>query len=94
LVSGFNWKLDRELKDAPLPEHVRQHILENRSKLAGIDVPQDIPAALASQINSAVHESFLSGFRLVLWLLVGLAAASSGFAWKMITEKPLRDRNG
>jgi EmrB/QacA subfamily drug resistance transporter len=87
LVTAFNWRLDRELKNSSLPENVQRELSANRSKLAGMTVPANTSPELASRINAAIATSFLSGFRLVLWFLAGLAIASSAFAWRMIGEK-------
>jgi MFS family permease len=83
LVNAFNWKLDRDLSDAPLPENVRQEISANRSKLAGMNIPK-VEDSLEQRIRTAVRDAFVIGFRLVMWILAGLALASSGFAWRMI----------
>lgn len=87
LVNAFNWKLDRELKNASLPGQVREEILRSRSKLAAMKPPPGTPPELASRIEMATGRSFLAGFRLVMWLLAALGVASSTFAWRMIGEK-------
>jgi MFS family permease len=62
--TSLNRRLDR------LPPAVQADIESQRSKLAAIET-NSAPA------RTAVQESFVEGYRVVLWLAVGLAAASS-----------------
>jgi MFS family permease len=85
LVGAFNWRLDEQLKSLHLTPDVRQQVWQNRSKLAGMEIPKT-DAATVREITGAVYASFLTGFRLVLGTLAALALASAGVAWRMIGE--------
>jgi EmrB/QacA subfamily drug resistance transporter len=93
LVSAFNWRLDRELKNVQLPQNVQDQISQNRSKLAGMQIPDAAPE-LVERIEAAIRVSFVTGFRLVLGILAGLALASAAFAWRMIKEGRLQASAG
>jgi EmrB/QacA subfamily drug resistance transporter len=70
LSSGFNRALDRSLSHLQLSAEARQSIDRDRPKLAG---SQNGDAS----IQHAIDDAFLSGYRDVIWISVGLAAASS-----------------
>ena len=70
LSQVFQSTLDQRLDRAGLASDAKSSILAQHSKLAAIDTPE----ATARQ---AINESFVSGFRFVLWVAVALAAASS-----------------
>lgn len=70
LVSVFDRSLDHRLATLPLTVEVREAVEAQRSRLAAIDT--DDPAAKA-----AVAASFVDGYRVALWIAVGLALASS-----------------
>jgi EmrB/QacA subfamily drug resistance transporter len=70
LITVFNRELDRRLDSLAVPTDVRQQIDEQRSKLAAIKTAD--PGA-----RQAIAESFVAGYRAVLWTAVALALASS-----------------
>lgn len=70
LIGVFNRQLDQRLSALSVSSDVRQKIDAQRSKLAAIET-QD-PAA-----RKAIAESFVAGYRVVLWIAVALSAASS-----------------
>jgi hypothetical protein len=82
LGSVFNRTLDQHLSSAALPASIRAQIDAERPKLAAIQI--DDPRG-----RQAVDESFVAGFRVVLWIAAGLAAASSlCAAWLIRAQEP------
>ena len=79
LIMVFNRHLDRRLNDLAIPISVRQQIDAQRSKLAAIHTTD--PAGRA-----AIAESFVAGYRCLLWIAVGLSVASSVSAAKLLTS--------
>ena len=75
----FQTALDRQLES--FPPAVRADIESQRSKLAAIET-QDTRA------RRAIEESFVAGYRTVLWLAAGLAAASSMSAAVLLVKEP------
>jgi EmrB/QacA subfamily drug resistance transporter len=80
LYRVFDHSLDRRLNEVPLPPEERRQIDQQRPQLAAAQSGD--PRAQA-----AIAESFVSGFDVVVWISVGLAAASSLTAFVMMDKK-------
>jgi len=76
----FQSALNRNLDALALPLTVRADIDRQRSKLAGIETGN-----VAAQ--HAIKQSFVSGYRTILWVAVSLAIASSLSAAALISSK-------
>ncbi len=71
LLNGvFQSALDRRLESLALPPPVRTQIEAQRSKLAAAETAD-------ARGREAIDESFVTGYRTVLWVAAGLALASS-----------------
>ena len=70
LIIVFNRHLDQNLNQLSVPAATRQQIDSQRSKLAAIQTTN--PAA-----RRAIAESFIAGYRSLLWIAVALSIASS-----------------
>ena len=82
LSAGFNRTLDRSLAQMDLSPALRQSVEMQRSKLAGAQFGD-------SRIQRAFDEAFVSGYREVIWVSVGLALLSALSA-QMIRSKKSR----
>ena len=78
LSSAFGRELDRRAGD--LSPDVRQVVEVERDKLAGADV-RDLRG------REVIQESFIAGYRRVLWWAVALAVASAASAAALV-ERP------
>ena len=83
LIAIFNRHLDQRLTDLSVPLAIRQQIDSQRSKLAAIQTAN-------SAARRAIAESFVAGYRCVLWIAVGLSIASSLSAGLFIDMKGKR----
>jgi MFS family permease len=82
LSSVFNQVLEQRLNSLGLPPETRAQIYSQRSKLAAIEIRD-------WRIREAIDESFVAGYRVVLWIAAALALASSLSAAVLIEpEKP------
>jgi EmrB/QacA subfamily drug resistance transporter len=80
LSAEFNRSLDRRLDALALPPAEHRQINQQRPKLAAAET--DDP-----NVKAAINESFLAGYRIVLWAAVGLALASALSALVLIDRK-------
>lgn len=80
LSTAFDSALDRKLDNLHVPPPIRAQIEAQRSRLADIDTAD--PRGL-----QAVKESFVAGFRDMVWLATALAVISSFGAAALITPK-------
>jgi hypothetical protein len=77
LITFFNHSLDRSLGHMALPTNVRAQIDAARPQLAAARNFNPI-------VQLAITESFIRGYRSVIWIATGLAALSAITAWLLI----------
>lgn len=85
MLKAFNSNLDERLERLGPTTEVRQKVDEQRTKLAGIEIP-----AVAGQrqlLKQAVDESFVAGYRRVMLASMALALLSAMSAWFLIDGK-------
>jgi MFS family permease len=83
LSSVFNRTLDQRMELLALPLAVRSEINAQRPRLAAAEISDRAG-------RQVIDEAFVAGFRVVLWVAVGLALASSlSAAWLIRTEPKL-----
>jgi hypothetical protein len=82
LTQGFNSSLNQRLDSLHLPQAARQRIDAQRPKLAAIETDN-------RDVRTAVNESFVAGYRAVIWIAAFLAVLSSLSAAALIDNKPV-----
>jgi EmrB/QacA subfamily drug resistance transporter len=82
LSAGFNRALSRSLAQMQLSPPVRQSAETQRSKLAGAQI-SDL------RVKHAFDEAFVTGYREVIWISVGLALLSALSAQRIQSSKRL-----
>jgi hypothetical protein len=87
VLNAFNGGLDSRLAKLELSPEVRQALDEQRVKMAGAEVPADVSDETRAALEAAIAESFVGGFRLVVWIAAGLALLSAVAASLMIEGK-------
>jgi EmrB/QacA subfamily drug resistance transporter len=88
MLQVFKTNLDHRLNSTNLPASVAQDIRTQSTRLADIDVPQNLNAEAREVIRGAVDESFVSGFRWVTAIGAALTAASAVTALFWIGATP------
>jgi predicted MFS family arabinose efflux permease len=73
---AFNHRLQNSLAGLNLPSDVVHSIQSNSIKLAGIEVPATLDPKTAASVRSAIVQSFISGFRIIMVICALLAIAS------------------
>jgi MFS family permease len=94
MLHVFNDRLDRRLAGEKLPASALRSLQAQRTKLAAIALPEDQSPATRQLIRRAVDESFVSGFRVIMAIGAGLAAASAGTALTLIGATPIALKSG
>ncbi len=92
VLSVFNRSLDQHLAALEISPGVQQALDQQRTKLAGAEVPAGLDRALSAALDRAIAESFVDGFRLVMLIAAGLAIASALIAFTMIQGQAQRQR--
>lgn len=81
--------LDRQLRTLGLSPAVKQVLDNQRTKLAGAELPANFDPVVGRLLKQAVDESFVAGFRRVVAVAAGLALLSALSAWLLIEGKPV-----
>lgn len=77
LYAAFNRSLDRHIDVLALSPVERQQLDQQRPKLAAAEAPNP-------RVKHAIEDSFIEGYRIVLWTAVGLAVASALCALRLV----------
>jgi EmrB/QacA subfamily drug resistance transporter len=86
MLGTFGPALTTQLAALELSPAVLDNVAAQQDRLAGIALPDTVTEATAAQIEQAVHESFVAGYRMVMYLACGLALASAASAALMIRD--------
>jgi EmrB/QacA subfamily drug resistance transporter len=81
MVKGFDLRLTHELANLRLPSGVLREIHSRVTRLAGLELPSNLDARTATAIRGTINHAFIFGFRIIMLICSGLAAASSAVAW-------------
>ena len=90
MVEAFSFRFERSLAGMALPPNILQELRANEIKLAGLPVPVGVDSTATAAIGESVKESFVYGFRVVMWICSGLSVTSAAVAGLMIPRD--RDR--
>jgi len=73
----FSGALDSRLANLDLPEETQTAMEEQKSSLGGARPPESVDGVTAASIERAVDESFITAFRVAMYIAAGLALASA-----------------
>jgi EmrB/QacA subfamily drug resistance transporter len=85
MLHVFQRELDRQLLVSGLPATVVQSVQQQTNKLGAIDIPADQNANTQHVLRRAIDESFVSGFRTVMFIGAMLALASGAVALTLVS---------
>ena len=91
MLHTFNKQLDLRLQTFQITPEVARLIDEQRSKLAGAELPKNIDPALERSLKQAIDEAFVTGFRRIMAVGIVLALLSALSAWLLIDGKKASD---
>jgi EmrB/QacA subfamily drug resistance transporter len=84
MLHVFNHALDERVAQSNLPTSVTRSLQMQRTKLAAISLQEDLDVSIRHTIKSAIDESFVHGFRLIMSIGAILAVASATTALALI----------
>ncbi|MEP6873824.1 MAG: MFS transporter [Burkholderiales bacterium] len=84
----FGGAFNGHLAGMPLSPETATSLQQQASKLAGLEIPTGLNAALALDIKRAVGASFVAGFRQVMLVCSALSLLSAASAWWLISSSP------
>jgi hypothetical protein len=84
MAAAFAHSLRHSLDGLHLKAGVVQQLESNVAKLGSLGAPSGVDSQTATTIRSAIAESFIFGFRLIMLFCAGLAIASAAVAWRKI----------
>jgi EmrB/QacA subfamily drug resistance transporter len=90
ILDAYSSELDRRLSQLSVPDKARASIDEQRGRLAATELPADTSDQARVELEKAISESFVYGFRVVMTIAAALALASALSAFMMIEGKPAR----
>jgi hypothetical protein len=91
---AFSSGLDSQVEPLNLSPEVRGQLEAEKVDLAGAEVPEGLSGEDAAAVERAVDESFLTGFRLSMYVAAGLALASAVAAAILIEGKGRPETTG
>src|SRR5262249_56210412 len=83
MLAVFRSHLERNMAQLHLPQAALHQVQQNELKLAAIPLPTDLELTLTEQLKTAIDQSFIFGFRIVMLICAALAAVSA-VAWLVI----------
>jgi EmrB/QacA subfamily drug resistance transporter len=87
MAAAFAHSLRYSIDGLHLNVGVVQQLESNVAKLGNLGAPYGVDSQTATTIRSAIAESFIFGFRLIMLLCAGLATASAAVAWRKIPSE-------
>ena len=73
----FSGGLDASVQSLDLSPQAQRQLETEKVNLGGAEVPSGVSQETGVKIEHAIHESFLAGFRLAMFIAAGLAVASA-----------------
>jgi len=89
IVKVFGSELNHSLAHLSLSPAILGELHADEIKLAGLQVPPGLNSSTGIAIRESVKESFVVGFRTVMFACAGLAVASAAVAWLTIRNSTL-----
>jgi EmrB/QacA subfamily drug resistance transporter len=84
MLHSFGGSLSVNLNTIQIPAEARQALEEQAVRLGGIEIPGKLSPQTHKLVEGLIADSFISGFRLLMFVSAGLAVASSLSAWFLI----------
>ena len=87
MLHAFNSHLDASMEAQSVPEEVRMTLDDERINLAAAQVPDEVGQEMKLSLEGMVRESYLKGFRLVMYIAAALSFLAAFLAWLTLSGK-------
>ena len=84
MVKAFAFQLNSSLTHLMLPSSLLAELLADQNKLAGLQVPSGLSPSMKADVNVAIRQAFVFGFRAVMLICAALSLGSAAVAWFLI----------
>src|SRR5215218_3593967 len=91
---SFGSSLNDRLAALDLPPEARQQLQEEKVKLGAAEAPEDLDAAQRAQVEQAIDQAFVSGYRVVMLVATAMALVSAISAALLIEGKKPKVNTG
>lgn len=91
MTEAFDARLAAELQRLDLPADTAAVLRAQRDKWAGMTLPDGLPPAMSMRLEQVVGDSFVAGFRHVMWLCAALALLAALTAVTLPGRAPAAD---
>ena len=92
MMNLFGRQLADKLNQVALSEEMRSSVESQFVQLGGMKLPAGLTQETRSAVTTAIEESFVSGFRLIMLVSAGLAVSSGLSSWLMIGKSATNSR--
>jgi EmrB/QacA subfamily drug resistance transporter len=93
MLQEFDQALDRHLPRLRLTSIARRELAQERDKLAGAELPEELDVKTRDLVRHAIDDSFMKGFRVVMALSIVLAIGSALSALILIRTQSSRSQS-
>ncbi len=90
MVQVFSTVLPERFRGSDLPASAQQAMLESRTDLAEISIPQSLSQSQRERAQFLIHRSFVYSYRRVMYLCAMIALLSALIAWLTIDDRIVR----
>lgn len=87
MFTMFDLNINNSLNGVEIPYSVKESIRQQTTKLAAIKIPEDIDLQTQSQLKQMVYNSYQASFKIVMYIISGLAVLSSVVSYRTINPK-------
>ena len=87
MLHVFNFSLDRKLDQLQLNPQSRDAVVQQRTSLAAIQIPNELPPSARDELRRAINDSFVDGYRRVMLLGSILALSGALVSWFLISDR-------
>ena len=87
IYGAFSTSLDARMERMDMPDDIQSAMEAAKADLGAAEAPASVNAGMEAQIERAIDESFVAGFRAVMLASAGLALASALIAALMVKDQ-------